>query len=410
MTEDWGSAGEYEATYWASIWGLPDLVYETDVIENREPGDSLLASGEEGLIVQVKTRQGHGTHDTPEKLARWINREVKKANRQFLGSRRMLTQHEGIRGKSLRDGFERAFPKEMHWKGVIILVVKDDHVPENVYPLTDKDVLVLTIQDWMHLCKATRSVYGVITYVDRVTRDVPRMLEDACKGMNRRDLPSYIKWHEWGELAKQDGEISSIIDGLVVPLGQEYERFRTFSDMDVREAAKHGKFPFFRPPHLEISEVDSGKIEKVMEWIHGDLSSMSGLRMRSLFGQPHISRGTSHCRAAIELLDKLPLSMKILFGARMEFIQKEATRTRKGAADVISPSLWPGYIFYVADNTANWTTGILDPEQRMLVLAIDFFEGLCVPDSIDDPVLLLADIYNSHKRRAERVCTFIGRN
>ena len=408
MPEEWGLAGELEAAHWASLWGLPDLVYKAELTRNREPGDALLVNGLEGLIVQVKTRKGYGIDDAPEQITRWIDRKVKKAYKQFTGSRRMLTENDDIRGISLRDGLKRHFPRNIHWKGVVILVVKDDYLPQDIYPCGHKDIVAMTIQDWMQLCKSTRSVHGVITYVNRVTRDTPRMLEDICTGNINGTLPSYYDWDKWGELVKQESDIRETIDGLVVPLGEEYHRFLTFSNMDVREATKNGTLPFFRPPHPDISVECERRVDKVFEWIHADLSAMNGLKIRAPLGKLNIDRKTRYCREAIELLDKLPLSVKMILGSKMERIQEEAAKRRTGACDIIGLGPYPGHIIYVADSISNWSTGILDPEQRMITLAIDMFEALCLPDATDEPVLLLADIYNGRRKNIDRVCAFIG--
>src|SRR5205809_5336524 len=97
----------------AGALGVPDFVYRPSIVAkgsgSRELGDGLLAAGDDGLVIQVKSRLAEsGLNDDMDRAKRWCRKNAARARSQGLVTRRLLAKG-GIPALSLR-GYPRVLP------------------------------------------------------------------------------------------------------------------------------------------------------------------------------------------------------------------------------------------------------------------------------------------------------------
>lgn len=164
---DQGDAVESYARRLAGALGVPDFVYHPSKVRtgsgSREVGDGLLVVGEEGLILQVKSRNVEaGSSDDTGRAERWCSKHAAKARSQGMGTRRRL-QQGGVEVTSLR-GHSRTLPSSESWPVVVIL---DHPLAPAVLFEPEPDTLYLSVSDWLGLHALIRSTHGLIRYVHR---------------------------------------------------------------------------------------------------------------------------------------------------------------------------------------------------------------------------------------------------
>jgi hypothetical protein len=165
----WGTEVEDYARRLAGGFGVVDFVYEPIIEErgsgSREISDGLLICGEDGLIMQVKSRQPEqASHDTPERAESWLRRHASEGADQAAGTRRRLTSGGSTTFRSLR-GYERTLDSVRPWPAVVIL--EHPAAPPNVQIEQRESTLFLTLGDWYALNERLRSTAAVIQYVER---------------------------------------------------------------------------------------------------------------------------------------------------------------------------------------------------------------------------------------------------
>jgi hypothetical protein len=151
----------------ASTWGLADFVFPPSVRRRasgvRELGDGLIVVGDLGIVLQVKSRECAG--GDPERERRWINKQVRRAQAQGMGTIREL--HRGVsrltnlRGRSLElDASSR------EW--LVAVVIDHPDPPIDVTPEVSARSIVLLRRDWDFLFDQLKSTQGVARYMRRV--------------------------------------------------------------------------------------------------------------------------------------------------------------------------------------------------------------------------------------------------
>jgi hypothetical protein len=149
----------------------------------REISDGCLVVGDEGAVLQVKSRLVESLKtDDAAKVARWLEKNVRKAVRQGRGTLRTLGSAatpvtlQSVRSLDApperRAEFERALPSDVSAWPIIVVVDYPGLPPASVS--VDDDVFVVTLDDWWFLHQAIRSTAGMLIYVRRVLaqRDV----------------------------------------------------------------------------------------------------------------------------------------------------------------------------------------------------------------------------------------------
>ncbi len=195
--KDQGLFVEDYARRLAGDLGVPDFVYRPIHLATgsgvREAGDGLLVVGEQGLVVQVKSRERNvGQEDSPERAASWCLKAGLQAQRQGRGTKRLL-EKGGVRARSLR-GFERNLPPAIGWP--VVVVIHHPQEPSTPFPPSD-DTLFVALDDWLGLHEMVRSTAALVDYVHR-----------------------------------------ALASGIVVPLGAESQRYQILAAADARWAAK----------------------------------------------------------------------------------------------------------------------------------------------------------------------------
>jgi hypothetical protein len=162
-----GHAAETAARDAVALWGLPDFVYRPSLRKlgsgSRELGDAVVIVGNEGLVVQVKSRVD-ATEDNARESS-WLTKKAAEACRQARGTIRQLrrdaAQFVNARGRALDvDG------NALRWLSVVVL----DHPtpPDDVVPDTPEDTVVLLRRDWEWLFEHLKSTHLVTQYLRRV--------------------------------------------------------------------------------------------------------------------------------------------------------------------------------------------------------------------------------------------------
>ncbi|UVS79421.1 hypothetical protein [Actinokineospora sp. UTMC 2448] len=176
-----GIAVERLAQDAAATWGLPDFVIPPSVERKgrgvREISDGMILVGNNGLIMQVKSRSPRAIDTTSgdEAEHNWLNKNIAKATRQVNGTvRRLATATTMINGRGrpiLIDG------TTTRWQGVVII----DHPnpPQHYRPpaqITRTPIIVLLRRDWEFLFNQLKSCHAVLAYIQRVADDEPTPL------------------------------------------------------------------------------------------------------------------------------------------------------------------------------------------------------------------------------------------
>lgn len=168
---DRGGAAERAAQDAAATWGLPDFVIAPLVEQKgrgvREISDGLLIVGDQGLVVQVKSRDSEP--QSPDKEISWLAKKIAAAGRQVDGTVRRLSSKTTTmvngRGRTIN-----VTGAELTWTGVVIV----DHpaIPEDLpAPMLDTrtPTVALARRDWEFLFHQLRSSRAVIDYLVRVS-------------------------------------------------------------------------------------------------------------------------------------------------------------------------------------------------------------------------------------------------
>jgi hypothetical protein len=169
LTTEQGKAAEGAAHSAAALWGMPDFVFKPKILPVgsgvRELGDGIVALGDLGLVLQVKSRENPG--DKPEREEHWVAKHTAKALRQASGTIRSLTgmSHTltNMRSREVEiDGGER------RWISVVIL--DHERPPDHVtFPGSQlRDAVVLLRRDWEFLFDELKSTHAVAAYLRRV--------------------------------------------------------------------------------------------------------------------------------------------------------------------------------------------------------------------------------------------------
>jgi hypothetical protein len=151
----------------AGLLGVPDFVYEP-VLEpkgtgQREVSDGMIICGDDGLIMQVKSRDS-SIADTPERAEQWIRKNAQAARMQADGTRRRLGERREISFTSLR-GYELTLGGSHEWPAVVI--IDHDAIPPGVQLPRSTNTLWIALADWRELHAHLRSAAAVISYVSR---------------------------------------------------------------------------------------------------------------------------------------------------------------------------------------------------------------------------------------------------
>ena len=294
MNTSWGTAAETLASNVVADWGIPDFVYAPRNVAtgsgNVEVSDGVLAVGERGLMLQVKARQPDAN---PERLAKWIDKQTKKAAAQMSGSRRTLSR-ETV-GMESRRGYERDFgPLIEPWAGVIILDLPEGQ-PVSGRSIVSEDTIRMTLADWEQVAQRLRSASALIDYVTRI--------------------------------------LAGSID---VELGQERYRYEAIAAADL---AASPNFPSVLADQL--NDDDLMCVEQIEDWIHRDLV-------------PFYGRDSSVARAAIEAIDQMPLSVRVAIGRKVLELYERALSDRRWVSTMIRSVQGGPRIVAVTDLAENY--------------------------------------------------------
>jgi SEC-C motif len=151
----------------AATWGLPDFVFPPSVRRRasgvRELGDGLIAVGDVGIVLQVKSRESPSGDDERER--RWIDKQVRRAQSQGSGTVRELRREPGrltnLRGRTL--GLDA---DSREW--LVAVVIDHPEPPADVTPEPSEQSVVLLRRDWDFLFDQLKSTQAVGRYLRRV--------------------------------------------------------------------------------------------------------------------------------------------------------------------------------------------------------------------------------------------------
>ncbi|MFD1044133.1 hypothetical protein ACFQ1S_00250 [Kibdelosporangium lantanae] len=259
---DRGHAVEDYARRLAGGLGVPDFVYEPELDQRgrgvREISDGLLVAGQDGVILQVKSRNEDAAKtDTAEKAAAWCQKVGRKAQSQARGRKRTLLRGS-VQVRSLR-GFERILPDATDWPLVVII-----HHPgaPAVRFSPASDTLFMSLSDWLNLHRMIRSTAGVIAYVQR-----------------------------------------ALASGISVGLGNEADRYKQLAAADLDACGTLSAFPTLPPVGLdEKDELYAALVDELIEKLAD--STNAGFH-------------PDHYLRIVEQLDRIPLIGRIRLGAKM---------------------------------------------------------------------------------------------
>lgn len=167
---DLGPAVEAAALEAAAGWGLPDFVYNAEVVKKgsglREIGDGTIVTGRRGIALQVKARDG-ATNDLVRE-GNWLVKKAGEALRQAHGTIRSTLSDPNLRLTNMRGRPVQLPGDTIDWVPVVIL----DHPnpPSDVLPTREpgKRGLILLRRDWEFLFDQLRSVSAIVDYAHRV--------------------------------------------------------------------------------------------------------------------------------------------------------------------------------------------------------------------------------------------------
>lgn len=303
MATTWGDGAEELARKSAAEFGRPDFVYdpitESKGSATREVSDGLLIVRDRGIILQSKARDPQSNND-PEKLKSWAMKQIDKATKQVAGTRRRLAEG-GLELRSRR-GSALRLDSQTGWPGVVL--IDAPMLPPGIPAVsTDRDTIVMTLDDWSSLNHLIRSSSGVIDYVYRVVE------------------------HGTAELE----------------LGNEASRYFAFAKADRDWSSSTGGYPAV--PEDPISSDDVVWLESMDEWIDGDLASDAGNSDESREDQ---------IRRAIETIDAVPVAMRVVIGRALldRAEQAESSGEPRTGSMKLSPS--NDRLLFFFDTDRNW--------------------------------------------------------
>lgn len=166
-----GTAAELAIQDAAATWGLPDFVMVPSVERKgagvREISDGLLVVGNQGVIVQAKSRETQP--GTPEREASWINKQIAAGIRQIDGTARRLRSADA-RMQNGRGHDVRIDGPSIDWVGVVVI---EHPSPPEGFVLTivveaRTPFIALLRRDWEFLFDQLRSTHAVVSYLHRV--------------------------------------------------------------------------------------------------------------------------------------------------------------------------------------------------------------------------------------------------
>lgn len=278
MPESWGHEVERYARNLAGGLGVPDFVYEPLVEQkgggSREISDGLLICGDDGLIMQVKSRGPvEAALDTAVKARAWLKKSAAAGASQAVGTRRRLSLSRSATFKSLR-GYERTLRAVPPWPAVVLL----DHpaTPRDVHPDPVPDTLFMTLGDWHALHERLRSTAAVIQYVQRAL----------------------------------DTELDP-------PLGSERLRYDTLARADA--SALGGVFPLLPAHSLQGEDrIHAAFVEDLIEKVWPQ-------------DGPWPWQDPDDYRRIVEVLDRIPPAVRATVGRKMwqTFLQVRRTKERR---------------------------------------------------------------------------------
>lgn len=167
---DRGPAAEEATRDSASLWGLPDFVFQPETVQRgnatREVGDGTIVCGNRGLAVQVKARTSAA--DQADRERSWIIKKAREGARQAAGSVRTVQRsplaHTNLRGRSIiLNG------NEIEWVGVVI--IDHDSPPEDLSAYTEAVTIPYVVvfrKEWEFLFDQLRSTTAVVDYFHRI--------------------------------------------------------------------------------------------------------------------------------------------------------------------------------------------------------------------------------------------------
>jgi len=153
-----GYAAEAATRDAATLWGLPDFVYEAGEQRvgpgTRELGDGILIIGELGIVLQVKSRTASSSD--PEKERRWLEKNIAQALAQGAGTIRQLGRKPAaltnLRGRTIDiDGSDH------RW--LVVVVIDHPGPPGGLQPPLAEahPSVVLLRRDWEFLFDQLKS-------------------------------------------------------------------------------------------------------------------------------------------------------------------------------------------------------------------------------------------------------------
>lgn len=184
---DHGTSREQQVREIASTLGVADFVFwappATKGQALREAaGDGLLIVGEQGAILQVKSRDPKiAQADTIERTQSWLSKHIKRAADQGIGTKRELMRRHA-QGKALDVIPTRALdmPKERRSRYINsikydlgewpILVIVDHPKSIGFHFELPENVILFSFTDWLELHRRLRSTSAMLKYADRVLR------------------------------------------------------------------------------------------------------------------------------------------------------------------------------------------------------------------------------------------------
>lgn len=168
-----GTAAEEATATAAAFWGLPDFVFPPEIRQTGsgrvELGDGIVVVGDQGLILQVKSREN--VSEKIERETSWIKKRVAHGAGQAAGTLRQLCLQPAVLSN------QRGRPIEIDGNaGTWIAVVIVDHLnpPGGVeLPVERKGLPVVTLlrRDWEFLFEQLGSTAAVVAYLHRVAGD-----------------------------------------------------------------------------------------------------------------------------------------------------------------------------------------------------------------------------------------------
>ena len=168
-----GTAAEHATSSIASQWGLADFVFPSVTRRTasgvRERGDAIVYFGNQGIVLQVKSRVGMA--DVESKERNWILKNVAKAASQAAGTVRQMrmSEHELL---NQRNRLVKIDKDSVDWIGVVI--VDHPHIPEDIGPISEcrgLPIVALMRRDWDFLFEQLKSASAVNQYLRRVAGD-----------------------------------------------------------------------------------------------------------------------------------------------------------------------------------------------------------------------------------------------